>query len=147
VRKSTGIAVALATTLSLAMGILFVVFAEPLCGLITNSPEVIAIAKERMILLCLTFFLTSIMEILSASLTALGFYKNNLFVGFLIGLCTRAAYVFFIWPSLGSLGTLYAVVPITSLMASLEYIIVLRKRAIPRLEQRIAAGEDLARAK
>jgi len=147
VKKSTGVAVALATTLSLSLGIVFVVFAEPLCGLITNSPEVIEIAKERMILLCLTFFLTSIMEILSASLTALGYYRNNLCVGFAVGLCARAAYVLFIWPSFNTLGSLYVVMPITSILASLEYIIVLRKSAIPRLEQRILAGEDVSRVK
>jgi hypothetical protein len=87
------------------------------------------------------------MEVLASSLTALGFAKNNLFVGFLVGLCARAAYVLLIWPHFGSLAALYAVLPVTSIIASLEYFIVLNKRAIPRLEQRIAAGEDVSRAK
>jgi len=141
------VAAALATGLSLSLGIVFLIFAEPLCGIITDNPEVIAIAKTRMVLLCLTYFTTSIMEILASSNTALGYAKNNLFVGFLVGLCARAAYVLLIWPSFGTLFSLYMVLPVTSIIASLIYLSVLRFRAIPRLEQRIAAGEDLARSK
>jgi Na+-driven multidrug efflux pump len=139
--KSIKVAVGLSTAMSLSLGVVFLLFSDSLCGLISSNPEVIAIAKSRLTFYCLTYFITSIMEILASSLTALGYAKNNVCVGFIVGLCLRAGYVLFLWPSFGTLMSLYAVVPITSLLACTEYLIALKKLALPKLRKRVAEEE------
>jgi len=139
--KSIKVAVALSTAMSLSLGVVFLLFSDSLCGLISSNPEVLALAKMRLTFYCLTYFITSIMEILASSLTALGYAKNNVCVGFIVGLCLRAGYVLFLWPSFGTLMSLYAVVPVTSLLACTEYLIALKKLALPKLRRRIAEEE------
>jgi len=149
IKKGLATACMLATVLSLTVGVFCVIFARPLCGLITDNPEVIEIARGRIIINSLTFFLSSIMETLSFSLSSMGYYKNHAFVGFFVGLCGRAAWIRLIWPTFGpmaNLSTLMMGVPITALIAITEYLIVLNRAAIPGLRKRFAEEEAAAAA-
>ena len=137
VKKVVGTASGLATTVSLSLGVVFLLFANQLCALVTDNPEVIAIAKTRMTLLCLTYFTSSIMEVLNGSLSAMGWHRSTMYVGFFSGLCARVFWAKVVWPSLGTLATLYISFPVSNLLAIGIYLIIFR-HAIRVLESRFA---------
>ena len=118
------VSIGYATVASLALGGLFVLMAEPLLGIITDSDAVIAIAKEKMVVLCLTYFVTSIMEVCSFSLRAMGYNGCTFVVGVLCGFFIRSAWVWFAWEPLGKgLGTLYYAYPVSAGAAVLIYTV------------------------
>lgn len=137
VKKALGTACGLATTVSLALGVVFLMFSSPLCGLVTDNPEVIAIAKTRMTLLCLTYFTSSIMEVFNSSLSSMGWHRSTMYVGFFCGLGARVLWAKCIWPSLGTLAALYISFPVSNLLAIGIYLRIF-KHAILVLENRFA---------
>ena len=144
IKKVVGVAIVLATVISLTMGVIFVAFSDQLCGTITDSPEVIEIAKTRMTLLCLTYFTSSIMEVLAVSLSSMGHYKNHLAVGITCGLGARVLWVKLFWPMFGTLFGLYLSFPVSNLLAIAEYATVFLI-SIPRLKAKFAK-EDAEKA-
>jgi len=146
VKKVVGTASGLATAASLTLGVIFLLFSNQLCSLVTDSPEVIAIAKTRMTLLCLTYFTSSIMEVLNGSLSAMGWHRSTMYVGFICGLCARVVWAKVIWPPLGTLATLYISFPVSNLMAIAIYLLIFR-HAIRVLESRFAYRNQPAQQK
>ncbi len=112
------------TAVSLALGTLFVLIAEPLLGLLSDSEAVIAIAVERMTLLCLTYFVTSIMEVFAFCLRSVGYQRTTMVVGAICGLGIRAFWAYVIWPMNPTLPMLYICFPISAAAASLIYLCV-----------------------
>ena len=109
------------TTVSLALGVVFVLLAEQLLGLLTDSPAVIAIAKDRVTLLCLTYFVTSIMEVLAFSLRALGRQKSTMVVGAICGLGVRSFWAWVIWPMHPTIAMLFSCYWISAFVAIIIY--------------------------
>jgi Na+-driven multidrug efflux pump len=137
VKKVLGTACGLATAVSLALGVVFVLFSSQLCGLVTDNPEVIAIAKTRMTLLCLTYFTSSLMEVFNSSLSSMGWHRSTMYVGFFCGLGARVLWAKGIWPMLGTLATLYISFPVSNLLAIGVYLLIFR-HAMRVLEARYA---------
>ena len=108
-----------------------------------NEYEVIAIAKTRMTLLCLTYFTSSIMEVLAVSLSSMGHYKNHLAVGIVCGLGARVLWVKAFWPMFGTLFGLYLSFPVSNLLAIAEYAVVFLI-SIPRLKAKFAKEDEAA---
>lgn len=121
-----------ASAVSLLLGGVFVIFAEPLLSILSDDAAVIDIAKDRMTLLCLTYFVTSVMEVISFSLRSIKRQKSTMVVGGICGLGIRSAWVFWIWPFNKTLSMLYACLPISAAVAIAIYSIVYIK-AIKRL--------------
>lgn len=65
-------AVIVAAIFSFSLGGLFVLLCNPLCRIMTSDPAVIEIARQRLTLLGLTYFICAIMDVLNNSLRALG---------------------------------------------------------------------------
>lgn len=128
-----------ATVASLFLGITFVLISEPLLGIMTDSDTVIAIAKDRMTLLCLTYFITSIMEVFSFSLRALRHQTCTMIVGFTCGLCIRCAWAWLIWPLNKTLSMLFSCIAVSASVASVIYFFVYLK-AIKDLKKGISLG-------
>ena len=126
IKKALGVGVAYATAVSLVLGISFVLLAEPLLGILSDDPDVIAIAKDRMTLLCLTYFITSIMEVFSFSLRALRRQKSTMVVGAVCGFGIRVLWAFFAWPLYPTLSMLFACFGISAGVAILIYLFVYR---------------------
>ena len=111
------------TIVDLSIGIILMAFARPLLDLMTDSPEVIALAIPKMALLCLTYFITSIMEVHYFSLNAMQRSKATAVVCFVCGFGIRSAWSFWISPLYPSLVTVHLPIPISALIATVIYII------------------------
>ena len=123
IRKILRVGIIYSTAVSLALGTLFVIFAEPLLGILEDNPDVIAIAKERMTFLCLTYFVTTIMEVLAFSLRALRRQTSTMVVGAVCGIM-RCLWAWFVWPYFNSLWTLFTIYSISAFVAIIIYLFV-----------------------
>ena len=112
------------TSVSLTLGITFVLFSDFLLGLLSDSPKVIDIAKDRMTLLCLSYFVTTIMEVMSFSLRALKRQKSTMVVGAICGMGMRCLWAWFVWPLYPTLWMLYSIFAISALVAIIIYVFV-----------------------
>ena len=127
IRKTMSVGVLYGTAVSLALGALFVIFAGPMLRFLEDDPVVIGIAKERMILLCLTYFVTTVMEVMAFSLRALKREKSTMVVGAICGLGFRCLWTFFIWPLNPTLPMLYSCFTFSALLAVAIYLFVYRR--------------------
>ena len=114
------------TVVSITLGTLFVIFAEQILRILSDSDSVIAIAKDRMTLLCLTYFVTSIMEVFAFSLRAMKRQKSTMVVGAVCGFGIRCLWRFCVWPLHPTLSMLFACYAISALAAIIIYVIVYR---------------------
>ena len=126
IKKIIPIGIVYSTAVSLTLGSLFVITAEPLLGLLSDSRSVIEIAKDRMTLLCLTYFVTSIMEIFAFSLRALKRQKSTVIAGGICGFGIRCLWRFFVWPKKPTLSALFACFPVSAAAAIIIYLFVYR---------------------
>lgn len=142
IKKTMGVSLAFATAVSLLMGIIFVVFSDFLLSILTDSLDVIAIAKDRMILLCLTYFLTTVMEVFSFSLRSLHRQTSVMVVSIFCGLVVRCTWVWLVWPYCQTLSMLFACFPISAVLATVCYLFIY-KGTVKGLEKRLATGRSL----
>lgn len=126
IRKTIRIGIMYATAVSLILGTVFVVFAEPVLYLLSDSAEVVAIAKDRMTLLCLTYFVTSIMEVFSFSLRAVRHQKATMVVGAVCGFGIRCLWRYLVWPLNPTLSMLFACYTVSAFLAIVIYVFVYR---------------------
>ena len=124
IRKTIRVGTAYATAVSIFLGALFVLLAEPMLRILSDSDAVIAIARDRMTLLCLTYFVTSIMEIFAFSLRALKRQKSTMVVGAVCGFGIRCLWRFFVWPIKPTLPLLFACYPVSAFVAIIIYLFV-----------------------
>lgn len=126
IRKIIRVAVLYVSAVSIFLGGCFVLFAEPMLGLLSDSPAVIAIAKDRMTFLCLTYFVTSIMEVFAFSLRALRHQKSTMVVGGVCGFGVRCLWAWFVWPLYPTLSMLFAGYTVSAFAAIVIYLFVYR---------------------
>ncbi len=126
INKTIRVAVLSASAVSILLGSAFVLFAEPMLKLLSDDSAVIAIAKDRMTLLCLTYFVTSIMEVFSFSLRALKRQKSTMVVGAVCGFGIRCLWRYFVWPLHTTLSMLFACYAVSAFAAIVIYIFVYR---------------------
>lgn len=124
VKKTIRTGIIFGMSVSLTLGITFVLLSDFLLGLLSDSPRVIAIAKERMTLLCLTYFVTTIMEVLAFSLRSLKRQKSTMVVGAICGMGMRCLWAWFVWPLYPTLWMLYSIFVISAFVAIIIYIFV-----------------------
>ena len=126
IRKTVRTGIAYATAVSIVLGTTFVIFAEPILGLLSDSDAVIAIAKDRMTLLCLTYFVTSIMEVFAFSLRAIKHQKSTMVVGAVCGFGVRCLWRYFVWPLNPTLSMLFACYTVSAFIAIVIYVFIYR---------------------
>ena len=125
VKKTVGVSAIYATVASLSLGTTFVIFSSFLLDIMTDSASVIAIGKEQLTVVCLTHFITSLMEVFSFSLRALKRPNTKMVVGFICGFGIRASWVTFVWPHLGgTVGTLFLAYGVSAFCAMVTYIVL-----------------------
>ena len=125
-KKTILIGVTYATSISLLLGSVFVIFADPMLRILSDSESVVAIAKDKMIFLCLTYFITSIMEVFAFSLRAIKHQLSTMIVGFVCGLGIRCFWRYFIWPANPTLSMLFACYAVSAFVAIIIYLFVYR---------------------
>ena len=126
IRKSVKTSALYATAASLLLGVVFVLLDDTLLNILTDSASVIAIAKERMIFLCLTYFITSIMEVLSFTLHALRRQKYVLIVCAICGFGVRSFWTWFVWPLNPTLWMLFGSYAASAFVAIILYVFMYR---------------------
>ena len=136
IRRVLWVAMGCATVVSLVLGGIFALLSRPLLGIMTDSDVIISYARQRMIILCLTYFITSIMEVFSFSLRSLGKITSTVAVGFFLGLLGRVAWVRFAWPLNKTLGMLYLAFPVSAAVAVAVYAVVMTS-ALRKMEKGI----------
>lgn len=122
VRRSVRTGICSATVISLLLGAIFVLLAEPMLGIMTESDSVIRLAKSKMTLLCLTYFLTSIMECFSFSLRALHRSTSVTSVCFICGFLVRAGWIWLAVPYKPTLAMIFVSYPVSAFSAILFYM-------------------------
>ena len=137
VKSVIRVSVTVTTVACTVVGLAFVLLSHPLCSFVTSDAGVIAIAQKRMLILCMTYVTSGIMEILSLSLSSMGWHRSTMYVGFFCGLGARVVWAKGIWPALGTLVTLYISFPVSNLLAIGVYILIFR-HAMRVLEARYA---------
>ena len=121
-KKAILIGVTYATSISLLLGSVFVIFADPILRMLSDSESVVAIAKDKMIFLCLTYFITTIMEVFSFSLRALHRAGITTVVCFICGFGVRAGWIWLVVPIKPTLPMIFASYPVSALSAVILYI-------------------------
>ena len=127
VKKAIAFGTAYGTSVSLFLGVIFVLFADPMLSIMSDSEAVIAIAKDRMTLLCLTYFITTIMEVFAFSLRAIGRQLTTMLVGAFCGFGIRCFWRYFIWPINPTLSMLFACFAVSAFVAIVIYLLVYRR--------------------
>ena len=128
VKKTVKTSIIYVTVASLSLGTIVVLLSEPLLDIMTDSVSVIAIGKEQLTVVCLTHFITSIMEVLSFSLRALKRSVCTMVVGFICGFCIRALWATVIWHLLGgSIATLFLAYGVSAFCAMVIYAFIFVK--------------------
>jgi len=126
-RKVMRVSVVYVTVVSLCLGVGFVVLAESMLRILSDDDEVIAIAKDRMTLLCLTYFVTSIMEVFAFSLRALKRQNSTMVVGAVCGFGIRCLWRWMFWPIEPTLSMLFAGYAVSGFFAIVIYLFVYRR--------------------
>ena len=125
VKKTVSVSLIYVTVASLSLGAVFVILSSYLLGFMTDSQAVIAIGKEQLTVVCLTHFVTSIMEVFSFSLRALKRPNCTMVVGFICGFGIRALWATVIWKHLGgSIGTLFLAYVVSAGSAAIIYAVI-----------------------
>lgn len=125
IKKTVATSAVYATVASLSLGTLVVIFSTQLLDIMTDSPTVIAIGREQLLVVCFTHFITSLMEVLSFSLRALKRPNCTMVVGFICGFGIRVLWATVIWHMLGgAVSTLFFAYGVSAFCAMVIYLII-----------------------
>ena len=125
IKKTVTVSMIYVTVASLTIGTIVVGLSEPLLDIMTDSPSVIKIGQEQLRVVCLTHFITSIMEVLSFSLRALKRPNCTMVVGFICGFGIRSLWATVIWNLLGRTVTvLFFAYSVSAFCAAVIYAVI-----------------------
>ena len=126
IRKTMWVGTAYCTCVTMLIGVAVVLLSDPLIGIFTDSEAVVALTKERLILICLTNFITCIMEVLMNGVRALKRPKCVLVIGILCGFLIRSGWAWFVWPNWKTVYFLFICLPFSTLVGSVIYFFIYR---------------------
>lgn len=127
IKKTMRVSIVYTTVVSLSLGLIFVLFSDFILSMMSDNPAIIDIAKSKLILLCLTYFITSIMEVFSFSLRTMGKAIVTMIVGGICGLGIRGAWAWLICPVYKTLPVVFQSYAVSAFAAIVIYVIVYRK--------------------
>lgn len=113
VKKVLITSVASVTVLGLALGSLSYVFSDTLIGIFNKDPEVMALARHRLAIVGLPYFLCGIMDVGSALLRSIGYSFNAMIVTFFGSCFFRIAWIYTVFAEYPDIRVLYVVYPIS----------------------------------
>lgn len=105
--------VAIAVTVGLSLGIIVYVFSDPLVSIFKSDPELLPIAKFRLLYVGLPYFLCGLMEIGTAMLRSIGYSFLSTIITFFGSCLFRIIWVIKIFPLYNTAESLYMVYPIS----------------------------------
>lgn len=107
------------TVLGIVLGVAAYVFADPLISIFNKNPEVIEIARYRLMIVGLPYFLCGLMDVGSALLRSIGYSLNSLLVTFFGSCVFRIVWVYTVFQTYHEISVLYLVFPISWFITSL----------------------------
>lgn len=140
VRTVVKLSVMLVSVVGLVMGGTIILFSEPLCGMMTDNPEIIRIAKLRLYILASTYFTCGIMDVLSNCMRGLGKSATAMIVS-LSGSCLfRIVWLKTIYLLNPTIEMVYIVYPISWILTIGVYMIMYFP-TLKKIERNIQAAE------
>ena len=125
------------TVIGIILGTLIYTFSDPLVGIFDSDPAVLAIAKYRLMLVALPYFLCGLMEVGSAMLRSIGFSLTSTIISFFGSCLFRIVWVMTVFSAFKDVTVLYMVYPIswtlTFAASVIVYVILYRKKVRPLL--------------
>lgn len=106
------------TVLGIVLGVAAYVFADPLISIFNKNPEVIEIARYRLMIVGLPYFLCGLMDVGSALLRSIGYSLNSLLVTFFGSCVFRIVWVYTVFQTYHEISVLYLVFPISWFITS-----------------------------
>ncbi|MBQ9071009.1 MAG: MATE family efflux transporter [Clostridia bacterium] len=122
VKKLVNVGSAFLISVTLSVGIIGILLSKVIFGIMTENPEVIKLAMERCVFVCLTNFITCEMEIFSNALRAMKHPNWLLVVGISCGFVVRSVWALFIWPLYSEFYFLFVCLPLSTLIGTIIYI-------------------------
>lgn len=111
------------TVIGLSLGILVYTFSDFLVGIFNSDPEVLALAKNRLMIVGLPYFLCGLMDVGSGFLRSIGYSLNALIIT-LFGSCVfRIVWVYTVFAQIPDVRILYLVFPISWSITSATLLI------------------------
>lgn len=148
--KSKNIDVALvdsiiiSTIIGLALGLSVYFSSDYIMRIYTDSPEIIAIAKGRMLIICTTYFLDGIMEILTGIMRGMGHSIAPMLVS-ILGVCgIRIIYIYTVFAHFHTLPVLYLSHPITWIITSAVhaiFLLAIRKKEFRKIDSLLKSSQ------
>ena len=119
----------LVTGIGLLLSILTVLFARPLCGIMTSTPEVIEYAVTRLTVMGMFYFLTGIMNVFGNVLKGMGKATTSMIGSLICTVVFRLFWIYVIFPLNPTLEMYYMAYPISWGLCAVVFAIL----AIPML--------------
>lgn len=111
------------TVIGLVMGNGAVLFGNQILGLYSSDPEVITYGIQRLQVICTTYFLCGVMDVLVGSIRGLGYAVMPMIVS-LMGACVfRVVWIYTIFQWNRTLETLYISYPVSWTLTALAHVI------------------------
>ena len=121
--KAVGRGIMISTVLAGSLGILAAVFSKELASIMSNDPETIAYAQQRMDLLFSTYFICGIYAVLGCALRSMGRPNLATVATFLFMCVLRFVWVYLVFPLLpNNLTFLYLVWPIGWILSIIMFL-------------------------
>ena len=138
VKRSMWVCLGTVAVIGLALGLVFLLFQQPLLMLYNSDPEVLRYGMLRLAIILPTYFLCGMMDVMVGQLRGVGYSIMPMIVS-LTGACLfRVAWIYFIFPFDPTLTNLYTSYPIswglTFAVHLICYLIVAPKK-LQRYEQ------------
>ena len=112
----------LVITVTLSLGVIAVLLAPFVFGIMTDNPDVIKLALGRSVFVCLTNFITCEMEVFSNAIRAMKRPNWLLFGGIVCGFGIRTVWALFIWPLYPEFFFLFVALPLSTLVGTLIFL-------------------------
>lgn len=123
IRKILRICLGIVVVIGLSMGLIALMFCHQLLGIYSSDAEVITFGIKRLSIICSTYFLCGIMDVMVGSLRGLGYSMLPMIVS-LIGACgLRIVWIFTIFQMHHTLSTLYISYPITWIITFCAHLV------------------------
>jgi len=114
----------LVTVVSLSVGGAVIIFSEQLCGIMTDTKEVIEYGVKRLTIMSGFYFLTGTMGVFANVLRALGKALYTMIGSFFCTVLFRIIWIYLVFPLAPTLNTYYAVYPISWGLCTAVYVVI-----------------------
>jgi putative MATE family efflux protein len=126
IKKTMNIGMLYCTALSMLIGIFVVAFSDFLIGIFTDNEVIVSLTNGRLILICLTNFITCAMEVFMNAVRSLKRAKSVLVVGITCGFLIRSLWAWLIWPISKTIPFLFICFPMSTAVGCIIYFFIYR---------------------